>query len=39
MSFLDSNLYIWFGLPLLVFFARVIDVTLGTMRIIYHFAW
>jgi uncharacterized protein YebE (UPF0316 family) len=35
MSFLDSNLYIWVVLPLLVFFARVSDVTLGTLRIIF----
>lgn len=27
--------YIWVGLPLLVFFARVVDVTLGTLRIIF----
>lgn len=35
MNFWDSHLYIWIGLPLLVFFARVIDVTLGTLRIIF----
>ena len=35
MSFWDSQLYIWIGLPLLVYFARVIDVTLGTLRIIF----
>ena len=27
--------YAWVILPLLVFFARVVDVTLGTMRIIF----
>ena len=27
--------YMWVGLPALVFFARVADVTLGTMRIIF----
>ena len=27
--------YTWIGLPLLVFFARVVDVTLGTLRIIF----
>ena len=27
--------YIWIGLPLLVFLARVVDVTLGTLRIIF----
>jgi uncharacterized protein YebE (UPF0316 family) len=27
--------YLWVGLPLLVFFARVVDVTLGTLRIIF----
>jgi uncharacterized protein YebE (UPF0316 family) len=35
MQFWDSQFYLWFGLPLLVFFARVIDVTLGTLRIIF----
>jgi len=27
--------YMWVGLPLLVFFARVVDVSLGTIRIIF----
>ena len=27
--------YVWVGLPLLIFLARVFDVTLGTMRIIF----
>lgn len=27
--------YVWIGLPLLIFAARVFDVTLGTMRIIF----
>lgn len=27
--------YVWVGLPLLIFFARVFDVTLGTLRIIF----
>lgn len=35
MSFLDSSVYIWLALPLMVFFARVADVTLGTLRIIF----
>jgi uncharacterized protein YebE (UPF0316 family) len=35
MPFLDSNLYIWVVLPIMVFFARVADVTLGTLRIIF----
>jgi uncharacterized protein YebE (UPF0316 family) len=35
MSFLDSATYVWFVLPVLVFFARVTDVTLGTIRIIF----
>ncbi|MFZ2096965.1 MAG: DUF2179 domain-containing protein [Anaerolineales bacterium] len=35
MAFVDSNLYIWLVLPLMVFFARVADVTLGTLRIIF----
>lgn len=35
MSFLDSAAYVWFVLPVMVFFARVTDVTLGTLRIIF----
>ncbi len=35
MSFLDSNLYVWVILPILVFLSRVTDVTLGTLRIIF----
>jgi len=35
MNFWDSQLYLWIGLPLLVFIARVIDVSLGTLRIIF----
>jgi uncharacterized protein YebE (UPF0316 family) len=31
----DFDWYVWVGLPLLIFFARVFDVTLGTMRIIF----
>jgi uncharacterized protein YebE (UPF0316 family) len=35
MSFLDTTAYVWLVLPILVFFARVADVTLGTLRIIF----
>jgi uncharacterized protein YebE (UPF0316 family) len=35
LNFWDSQGYFWIGLPLLVFCARVIDVTLGTLRIIF----
>ncbi len=35
MSFLDSAAYVWLVLPVLVFLARVTDVTLGTLRIIF----
>lgn len=35
MSIGESPLYLWLGLPLLVFIARVIDVALGTLRIIF----
>jgi len=35
MSFLDSSTYVWVVLPVMVFFARVTDVTLGTLRIIF----
>lgn len=33
-TFIDSNLYMYFVLPLLIFLARVVDVTIGTLRII-----
>lgn len=33
-TFFDSSLYLYLVLPLLIFLARVIDVSLGTMRII-----
>lgn len=35
MNFLDSALYVWVVLPILVFLARVTDVSLGTLRIIF----
>lgn len=35
MNLADVSLYSTFGLPVLVFFARVIDVSLGTLRIIF----
>lgn len=35
MPAMDSEIYAWVVLPILVFGARVLDVTLGTMRIIY----
>lgn len=35
MDFWGSPLYTWVGLPVLVFVARVIDVSLGTLRIIF----
>jgi len=31
----DFDWYVWIGLPLLIFLARVFDVTLGTLRIIF----
>jgi uncharacterized protein YebE (UPF0316 family) len=34
-SFFDSNLYLYLVLPLLIFFARICDVTIGTIRIVY----
>ncbi len=35
MDFLSSSMYIWVVLPVLVFTARVADVSLGTLRIIF----
>jgi len=34
-AFFDSMMYTWFILPLLIFFARVMDVSLDTVRIIF----
>ncbi len=34
-TFLDSTLFTWVLLPLLIFLARVVDVTIGTIRIIF----
>jgi len=34
-SLASFDWYVWVGLPLLIFLARVFDVTLGTMRIIF----
>ncbi len=34
-SFFDSTAYTWGILPLLIFFTRIIDVSLGTLRIIF----
>ena len=35
LSFFDSATYTWVILPLLIFFTRIIDVSLGTLRIIF----
>jgi len=35
MSFMDSELFRWVVLPLLIVLARVIDVSIGTIRIIF----
>jgi len=35
MSFMDSELFKWLMLPLLIMLARVIDVSLGTIRIVF----
>ncbi|MHC4069766.1 MAG: DUF2179 domain-containing protein [Planctomycetota bacterium] len=34
-TFFESGLYSWFILPLLIFTARVIDVSIGTVRVIF----
>jgi uncharacterized protein YebE (UPF0316 family) len=34
-SFFDSNLFSYFVLPLMIFCARICDVSIGTMRIIF----
>lgn len=34
-SFFESGFFIWVVIPLLIFFARIIDVSIGTMRIVY----
>jgi uncharacterized protein YebE (UPF0316 family) len=33
--FLNSDFYIWFVLPFLIFLARVLDVSFGTVRVIF----
>jgi len=35
ITYFDSDMFAWFILPLLIFIARVIDVTFGTIRIIF----
>ena len=35
MEFVDSNLFTWVILPVLIFSARVIDVSIGTLRILF----
>jgi uncharacterized protein YebE (UPF0316 family) len=35
LSFLDSALFTWIVLPLLIFIARICDVSLGTIRVIF----
>jgi uncharacterized protein YebE (UPF0316 family) len=35
MSFMDSELFKWLVLPLLIMLARVIDVSIGTIRIVF----
>ncbi len=34
-SIFDHNIIVWIIIPLLIFFARILDVSLGTMRIIF----
>lgn len=35
MGFMESDVFTWILLPALIFFSRIFDVTLGTMRIIW----
>lgn len=34
-TFMDSGLFTWVVLPFLIFFARITDVSIGTMRLIF----
>jgi uncharacterized protein YebE (UPF0316 family) len=34
-TFLSTNLYAWFILPFLIFIARIADVSIGTVRVIF----
>jgi uncharacterized protein YebE (UPF0316 family) len=34
-DFLNSEIFTWFVLPLLIFVARIMDVSIGTMRLIF----
>ncbi|MBN1385421.1 DUF2179 domain-containing protein [Candidatus Woesearchaeota archaeon] len=35
LAFFDSNLYAYFIIPVLIFCARVVDVSIGTIRVIF----
>jgi uncharacterized protein YebE (UPF0316 family) len=35
VAFFDSQVFNWIIIPMLIFFARVVDVTIGTIRIIF----
>ena len=35
VTFLSTNLYAWFLLPVLIFLARIADVSIGTVRLIF----
>lgn len=35
LDFINNDLFTWVVLPLLIFFARIIDVSIGTMRLIF----
>ncbi len=35
LSFYNSDLFKWVILPILIFIARLVDVSLGTLRIIF----
>ncbi len=34
-ALMDTNLYMYFILPLLIFIARIFDVSMGTIRVIF----
>jgi len=35
IEFIDNEIFTWVVLPLLIFFARILDVSIGTMRLIF----
>ena len=35
LAFIDSEIFRWVVLPILIFIARILDVSIGTIRIVF----